>query len=179
MSKGGAPLVAVAGGSRPDSERSAHGSARGVTLQRSRPPRWLGDDDLYRGFESARLPKEAFGHREHVRAAFLYLRRFPDFGEAAVRFRAALKRFAARHGDPALYHETLTWAYLALINERLQSGHATTSRGFLLRHPDLLDHRRGALARYYDVPRITGDDAARHAFVLPAARNRGRRLRRT
>jgi hypothetical protein len=41
------------------------------------------------------------------------------------------------------------------------------SRGFLARHPELLDHRAGALARHYDVAAITGSPLARRVFVLP------------
>jgi len=92
-----------------------------------RPP--LDDEALLGGFESARLPAAAFGHAEHVRAAFLYLTRHPDFGEAAVLFRSALRRFAAAKGVPDRYHETLTWAYLALINERAHGSSFASSAG--------------------------------------------------
>ena len=32
----------------------------------------------------------------------------------------SLRRFAAHHRVPGLYHETITWAYLLLIRERMQ-----------------------------------------------------------
>jgi hypothetical protein len=137
----------------------------------------LPDEELYRRFDSAHLPAGEFGHPEHVRAAFLYLRRHPDFGEAAVRFRRALRRFAAAHGVPRKYHETLTWAYLVLIRERMQHGHPRTSQGFLRQNLDLLDHRHGPLARYYDVDEITRSDLARHLFLLPDGDRRKRRVR--
>jgi len=129
------------------------------------PP--LDDEALLGGFESARLPAAAFGHAEHVRAAFLYLTRHPDFGEAAVRFRSALRRFAAAKGVPDRYHETLTWAYLALINERAHGSSFASSAGFLRSHPELLDAKGGVFSRYYDLGAVTRSARARQVFVLP------------
>ena len=130
-----------------------------------RPP--LDDEALLGGFESARLPAAAFGHAEHVRVAFLYLTRHPDFGEAAVRFRSALRRFAAAKGVPDRYHETLTWAYLALINERAHGSSFASSAGFLRSHPELLDAKGGVFSRYYDLGAVTRSARARQVFVLP------------
>ena len=127
----------------------------------------LDDEALLGGFESARLPAAAFGHAEHVRAAFLYLTRHPDFGEAAVRFRSALRRFAAAKGVPDRYHETLTWAYLALINERAHGSSFASSAGFLRSHPELLDAKGGVFSRYYDLGAVTRSARARQVFVLP------------
>lgn len=131
------------------------------------PGTFLDDDALLDGFESARLPAAAFRHAEHVRAAFLYLTRHADFGEAAVRFRAALRRFAAAHGVPDRYHETLTWAYLALINERAHGSSFASSADFLRRHPELLDAKGGIFSRYYDLAAVTRSPKARQLFVLP------------
>jgi hypothetical protein len=49
---------------------------------------------------------------------FLYLCRFPAL-EALRRFSDALMNFAAANGKPTLYHETITWAFLLLIRERV------------------------------------------------------------
>ena len=125
------------------------------------------DEALLDGFESARLPADAFGHAEHLRAAFLYLARHPDFGEAAVRFRSALRRFAAAKGVPDRYHETLTWAYLALINERAHGSSFASSAGFLRSHPELLDAKGGVFSRYYDLGAVTRSARASQVFVLP------------
>jgi hypothetical protein len=131
------------------------------------PDAFLDDDALLDGFESARLPAAAFRHAEHIRAAFLYLTRHPDFGEAAVRFRAALRRFAAAHGVPDRYHETVTWAYLALINERAHGSSFASSADFLRRHPELLDAKRGVFSRYYDPGALARSPKARQMFLLP------------
>ena len=124
------------------------------------------DEALLAGFESARLAPREFGHREHIRAAFLCLAN-DDFGEAAVRFRRALRRFAAAHGVPGRYHETLTWAWLALVNERAHGASFAGSEDFLRRHPELLRHPGGLLSRYYDVAAISSSERAKQVFLLP------------
>jgi hypothetical protein len=76
------------------------------------------DDELIPGFESGSLPNESFHHTDHVRMAFLYVRRYPAL-EAIQRFSSALARFAAANGKAQLYNETVTWAFLLLIRERI------------------------------------------------------------
>jgi hypothetical protein len=127
----------------------------------------LGDAELVARFEALAIAPEAFGHREHVRLAYAMLRG-ADFGEAAVRLRRALRRFAGAAGAADKYHETLTWAYLALVAQQMaEDPAATTSHELLARHPELADHRRGAVARYYDIAAITASPLARVVFVLP------------
>lgn len=127
----------------------------------------LDDGELVARFEALAIPPEAFRHREHVRLACAMLRG-ADFGEAAVRFRRALRRFTAAAGAPEKYHETLTWAYLVVVAQRMACDPAaTTSQQLVARHPDLVDHRGGAMARYYDLAAITASPLARAMFVLP------------
>ncbi|TMQ05245.1 MAG: hypothetical protein E6J90_43745 [Deltaproteobacteria bacterium] len=126
----------------------------------------LDDAELVARFEALALAPAEFAHREHVRVAYAMLRG-ADFGDAALRFRRALRRFAVAIGADGRYHETLTWAYLAVIAQRMAEDPAATSLEWLARHPDLLDHRGGAVARHYDVAAITASPLARAVFVLP------------
>ena len=69
--------------------------------------------------------------------AFLYLQRYPPL-EAIERFSSALIRFATANGKPNLYHETITWAFLLLIRERMvRAGSAQTWAEFAAANPDL------------------------------------------
>jgi hypothetical protein len=129
----------------------------------------LTDDALVAAFETAKLGNGQFRHREHVRAAFVYLARYADFAEAAGRFRQSLRRFAVAHAAPERYHETVTWAYLALINERMRAGPCEDSAELLRRYPELLDGR-ALLARHYDVDALLGSRKARQLFLLPERR---------
>jgi hypothetical protein len=124
------------------------------------------DDALVSALESVELGNGQFRHREHVRAAYVYLARHGDFAEAASRFRRVLRRFAAAHGAAERYHETVTWAYLALINERMRGASCDSSSQFLRRHPELLDGS-ALLSRYYDVDALLRSPVARQVFVLP------------
>jgi hypothetical protein len=123
------------------------------------------DDELLRAFEDLSLPPERFGHAEHVRVAWMCLR-LEEPPAAIARFVRGLRAFAAHAGSPDRYHETITWAYLLLIGERLGS----PDEGFealVARHPELLDRR--LLERHYR-PETLASPRARRRFVLPDLR---------
>lgn len=121
------------------------------------------DEKLLAALEDASLPDADFRHRDHLRAAYLYLRR-DDFAEAVGTMSAALRRFAASRGKAERYHETVTIAFLALINERLaSSGDPGSFDAFVARHPEIAE--RDLLARYYR-PETLASENARRSFVL-------------
>jgi len=130
----------------------------------------VSDGELLAAFEALAVGPGEFHHREHVRLAFAVLAREPDLAAAAGRFQRLLLRFTAAHGAEAKYHETLTWAYLAVIAERMHGQAYASSHELIAAHPDLLDHRGGAIARHYDVAAITASPLARAVFVLPGRR---------
>ncbi len=125
----------------------------------------LSDADLLARFEDTTLPKEAFPHAQHVRVAWMFVRRF-GMPEALGRFSEALKRFAVAKGKPELYHQTITWAYLLLIAERLARGEAVTWDAFAAANPDLLTWKPSLLDRYYTTETLWSD-LARRTFVMP------------
>jgi hypothetical protein len=85
------------------------------------------DRDFVRAFEDCTLPPEQFPHRAHVRLAWLYLRE-GSLLDALPRFVEGLKRYAASLGAATKYHETVTWAYMILIHERMPAPGARPSR---------------------------------------------------
>ncbi len=120
---------------------------------------------LIEEFEQGHAPV-GFHHADHVQVAFAYVARYP-FLEAVARFCAALQRFATARGKPELYHETITWAYLLLIRERIaRAGRAQTWEEFAAHNPDLLIWKGGVLATLYRQETLDSD-FARHTFVLP------------
>jgi hypothetical protein len=124
------------------------------------------DEALVRLFEAGEAPPEGFHHREHVRVAWWYLQRH-SLPDTLARFSAALKRFAIARGKPDLYHETITTAYVLLINERLNgSGGEMPWTAFAEQNPDLLQWRPSVLDRYYHAETLASD-RARRRFVLP------------
>lgn len=126
----------------------------------------MNDRDFIAAFESGNLPEACFRHRDHVRAAWILLREVPP-AAALARFAEALKRFAASLGKAGLYHETITWAYLLLINERIgRSGLDQTWQEFAAANADLLTWRPTILDAYYRQETLRSD-LARAVFVFP------------
>jgi hypothetical protein len=124
------------------------------------------DEQFIAQFEDCTLPAEGFHHREHVKIVWLYLRRYPLL-ETLTRFSESLKRFATSHGKPNLYHETITWAYALLINERMErSGRAESWEEFAARNADLFDWKNSVLNSYYREETLRSEQA-RKSFVFP------------
>jgi alkanesulfonate monooxygenase SsuD/methylene tetrahydromethanopterin reductase-like flavin-dependent oxidoreductase (luciferase family) len=124
------------------------------------------DDDFLAALENGTLPLAAFDHRAHVRAGYLYVTRH-GFGGAIERFGAALRRFAAANGKDGLYHETITVAFLALINEHVAASDAQDWESFIAGNPELLD--RSTLLHFY-APEELASAEARRVFKLPRTR---------
>src|SRR6185312_14422959 len=70
------------------------------------------DETFLARFEAASLP--SFDHRDHLRVVFAYARR-GGLEHAVARAREGLRRFAATHGEPGRYHETLTTAWARVV----------------------------------------------------------------
>lgn len=130
------------------------------------------DEDFIAAFEDCSLRPEDFRHPDHVRMAFLYLVKFPIL-EAIHRFSLGLERFAAAIGKPNLYHETITWAFLFLIRERLVEQTSRQGRRqpswdeFVAENPDLINRKsRAILKDYYSEGTLTSE-LAKKVFILP------------
>lgn len=117
-------------------------------------------------FESCTLPNGSFRHRDHVRLAFIYLGKYAGL-EALSRFSGALVRFAAAKGKPSLYNETITWAYLLIIRERIaRAGRPQTWEEFAAQNEDLLTWQDTVLKRYYREETLASD-LAKKVFLFP------------
>jgi hypothetical protein len=126
------------------------------------------DDQLLEGFEACTFPASDFHHPEHVRVAFLYINKYPVLS-AIERFSSALKKFAAAAGKPDLYHETITWAFVLLIHERIAragAGRQQTWAQFADANPDLLDWKNNILKKYYRAATLASP-LAKATFLFP------------
>ena len=134
----------------------------------------MSDQGLLRAFEDASLSPADFRHRDHIFVAWTYLQAAP-FGAAGQRFCENLRRFAETHGKTTLFHETITWAYVALIHERMD-GWANERMNepapdfdvFAAANPDIFDHASGPISRIYDKGTLASE-RARRIFLLPRA----------
>jgi hypothetical protein len=116
-----------------------------------------------RAFETGGLDPAHFPHAEHVRVGYEMLGRY-SFGEAIVCFSSGLRLLAAKAGKPQLYHETITVAFLALINERRMRSTGESWAEFEANNEDLFDKR--CLEKWYGAEQLRSD-LARRAFCLP------------
>lgn len=125
------------------------------------------DHEIINRFEAGNVPESGFHHPDHVRLAFAYLRTYPVL-LALERFSAALKQFAACHGKAQFYNETITWAYMFLIAERIARCGAEEPDWdhFAAQNPDLLVWKGGILSRYYQEATLKSD-LARRTFIFP------------
>jgi hypothetical protein len=116
-------------------------------------------------FEGPDLDPATFHHADHVRMAWCYLRTLP-LAETVGRFAEGLRRVAARAGRPDRYHETVTWAYVLIIHERMSADPELDWPDFADGNPDLFEWPGGALAAYYR-PETLRSERARRTFVMP------------
>lgn len=126
----------------------------------------MSDDDFIAHLEACTLPEDRFRHADHLHAAWLYLSRFPP-AEAIARFSESLRCYTKSLGKPGRYHETITWAYLLLLNERMHCSQSiVTWKQFAAAHPDLFDWKNSILLRYYNEQTLRSE-LARRVFVMP------------
>lgn len=121
------------------------------------------DEQLIAEFRAGTL--EVFHHQDHVKMAWLYLQNVPLL-QAISNFSTDLKHFAAAKGQPNLYHETITWAYLCLIHERIQRAPGEAWEDFAAHNSDLLTWENNILKTYYEHATLQSD-LARKVFILP------------
>lgn len=123
------------------------------------------ESQLLAGFLDGSFPGDQFHHEQHVHVAFLFVRRY-GMPQALGEFATALKAFAVAKGMPKLYHETITWAYLLLISERLARMPVECWADFAAANGDLLTWKPSLLDRYY-TPETLWSELARTTFLMP------------
>ena len=123
-------------------------------------------------FEAGRIEPGEFRHGDHVRIAWLYLRRY-SLPVSLGRYCAGLRRLTKKFGVEAKYHETITWFFLLQVAERLQDREPAVPRhendawdDFRARNRDLFSGWRALLGRYYSKARLESAEAKRQ-FLLP------------
>src|ERR1700736_1437278 len=87
---------------------------------RGYPWSMLDDADFLHAFETGALPSSAFRHRDHLRLAWLYLRR--DGAETGAQAVVdGIRHFATAHGAADRFHETLTRFWVHLVQHLLEA----------------------------------------------------------
>lgn len=119
------------------------------------------DDEFVRRFEDSALA--SLSHEDHVRLAWRYLSERP-LARVLQELPSKLRSFAAAKGCPDRYHETVTYAFIVLIHERLHAADGGTWAQFRRNNADLFE--RDFLFQFYERDTLRSA-VARRVFVLP------------
>jgi hypothetical protein len=128
----------------------------------------LDDDEFVIAFETPTLANERFRHYDHVRLAWIYLRR-ASCEAATERMVAGIRRFALHHhGDLSKYHDTITRAFMRLVAAHVAlTPHESDFTIFAAANPELFDKR--LLLVYYSEQQLMSG-AARAGWMAPDRR---------
>lgn len=74
----------------------------------------LTDEEFLAAFKGCTLPVSSFRHGDHLRLAWIELHS-KKFADALTSIRDGIRQYAAFHGVPQLFHETITTAWVKLI----------------------------------------------------------------
>ena len=116
-------------------------------------------------FEAGTIAAEAFDHEAHIYMAWLYLERYAS-PVAIGRFTDALKRLTRKLGVPNKYHDTISWFFLLLIEQRRCKRNNGDWFAFRRDNNDLFSPGSKLISRYYS-PELLDSDRARQSFMLP------------
>lgn len=119
----------------------------------------MDDDAFLRAFEQGDLAGHGFGHHDHLRMAWLYVRRLGQ-ERALPRAEAGLRALAAQHGHPERYSATRTAVWVGLVAHHLREAPDLGFEAFLDRFPRLLDGR--LLDAHYSPGLLASETGRRH-----------------
>jgi hypothetical protein len=130
---------------------------------------FLTDDDsaFLAAFESGSVPNSAFHHRDHIRLAWLYLRR--DGPEAGARnVSNAILRFATAHGAAGRFHVSMTTFWVRLVQHVMSTVPGMRTFDELMCAFPLLADKQ-AVYRHYSRD-LLNSPAARQTWLAPDLR---------
>ncbi len=124
----------------------------------------MDDDAFVRAFLDGSLPPARFHHRDHLRLAWVLIRR-RGAAEAAGAITSGIRHYAAAHGQSGLYHETLTRFWIGLVAHMIEARPAIDDfDAFLAAFPLALD--KGLPWRHWSQAAL-GDAASRTSWIEP------------
>lgn len=124
------------------------------------------DREFARSFHAGAVTASDFGHRSHLRLAYIELCTKPESAAIAA-FKASLLRFLDHQGlGQGKYHETLTCAWVMAVAYfmRKSTSPLPSAAAFTSRNPELMES--GIMLTHYS-PDVLFSKVARHRFVEP------------
>jgi hypothetical protein len=128
------------------------------------PPTVTPEDAAFvNAFDSGQISNQNFHHRDHLRLAFVQIRRL-GLERASQTVTAGIRHFAARHGSADRYNDTMTRFWLRVVGLGISRHPELTFEQLLTAEPHLLD--KGLPFRHWSRERLTGP-AAKQGWVDP------------
>jgi hypothetical protein len=124
------------------------------------------DEEFLAAFTAGLIPNQDFHHRDHLRLAWIQVRRL-GLERASDAVAGAIRQFASRHGHADRYHETMTRFWLRVVGLGINRHPTLPFEDLLAAEPHLLD--KNLPYRHWSRERMGRDDARRH-WVEPDLR---------
>jgi hypothetical protein len=121
------------------------------------------DAEFLRAFDAGRLPEDGFGHREHLRLAWILIGRL-GLPAATPEIERRLRHLAEAHGMPERYNRTLTLFWVRLVAHVAARSPAASFADFLAAEGWLMNP---GLARRHYSQELLSSDRARARWVAP------------
>ena len=119
------------------------------------------DEEFLNAFEDCTL--EEFHHADHIRMAWIYLRRF-GYEIGSEKVKEGIKKFAAAKNANTLYHETITEFWIRLVQHVIEHHPTERFEEFFASFPPLRDSK--SIFRHYTKDFLMSD-AARKTWQHP------------
>jgi len=103
-----------------------------------RPTVTSDDDAFVAAFHSGRIANQNFHHRDHLRLAWVQIRRL-GLERASEVVTSGIRHFATEHGSAERYNDTMTRFWLRVVGMGLSRHPELTFNELLAAEPHLLD----------------------------------------
>lgn len=124
------------------------------------------DEQFLAAFEAGQIANHDFHHRDHLRLAWIQIRRL-GLHPASDAVAGAIRQFAATQGHADRYHDTMTLFWLRVVGMAITRHPTLPFEDLLASEPHLLD--KGLPFRHWSRASMGSDEARRH-WVEPDLR---------
>jgi len=125
------------------------------------------DEQFLAAIEAGQIANQSFHHRDHLRLAWVQIRRL-GLERASESVTSAIRHFAAHHGQPNRYHDTMTRFWLHAVAIGVSHHPDLTFEGLLAAESHLLD--KNLPFSHWSRERM-GSEEARRRWVEPDRRS--------
>ena len=116
------------------------------------------DEEFFAAFEAGKIANQDFHHRDHLRLAWIQIRRL-GVERASDTVAGAIRRFAAHHGHAGRYHETMTRFWVRVVAMGIGRHPTLPFDDLLAAEPHLLD--KTLPFNHWSRERMASDEARR------------------